>query len=304
MKPRISLDNLLLFYDVVNAQSINKAADKLGLPKSSISRKLSELETTLGSMLVKRGNQGLLLTEVGKLLYDRCGRIMAEIEETGIMASGAQGDVVGSLRVSLPMDFWMSWFGQAVCDFAAEHTGIHLELLCHDRFVDVSAEPFDVAIHVGDVRNANLTVKHLGVLSRGLHASPAYLERLGVPQSIEELAHHDPILLLGQDNLWENAGIRALQASAGRFVVNSIGFARELALNGQGVAILPNVLCAADVQSGRLVRLLPAHPLPPIPISGSFVSRKHLPRKTRAFLDFIAGRLIEDVPRGRPAQAS
>jgi DNA-binding transcriptional LysR family regulator len=78
-------------------------------------------------------------------------------------------------------------------------------------------------------------------------------------------------------------------------VVNSIGFARELALNGQGVAVLPNVLCAEDVKSGRLVRLLPSHSLPPIQISGSFISRKHMPRKTRAFLDFVAKRLIEDV---------
>ena len=296
MKPRINLDNLLLFYEVVNAQSINKAAEKLGIPKSTISRKLNELETTLESMLVKRGNRGLLLTEVGQLLYDRCGRIMADIEETGIMTSGAQGDLVGRLRVSLPMDFWMSWFGQAVSEFATAHSGIAMELLCHDRFVDVLSEPFDVAIHIGDLRNTNLTVKPLGMINRGFHASPHYLERRGHPQIIDELARHDTIAMLGQDNLWDNPGGTLMQTTQGRFVVNSIGFARELALNGQGVAVLPNVLCAEDVKSGRLVRLLPSHLLPPIQISGSFISRKHMPRKTRAFLDFVAKRLIEDVP--------
>lgn len=304
MKPRISLDNLLLFYDVVSAGSINKAADKLGLPKSTISRKLSELESTLGSMLVKRGHQGLLLTEVGSLLYERCGRIVAEIEEAGALASGAQADVVGSLRVSLPMDFWMSWFGKAVCDFAAEHPAIHMELLCHDRFVDVAAEPFDIAIHVGEVRNPNLTVKHLGTLSRGFYASPAYLERRGVPHTIQEVGGHDPIVMLGQRDihLWEDASAGVSDAAIGRFVVNSVGFARELAINDQGVAILPNILCAQDVAAGRLVRMLPDHALPPIPVSGSFISRKHLPRKIRAFLDFVAERLIEDVPRGLPSR--
>lgn len=296
MKPRINLDKLLLFYEVVNAQSINKAAEKLGVPKSTISRKLSELETTLDAMLVKRGNRGLLLTEVGQLLYDRCGRIMADLEEVGNMAHSAQGDLSGRLRVSLPMDFWMSWFGQAVSDFATAHVGISMELLCHDRFVDVLSEPYDVAIHIGHLRNSNLTVKPLGTLNRGFHASPAYLKQRGTPKTIKDLSQHDPILMLGQDNLWDSLEDTSLQEKKGRFVVNSIGFARELALNAQGVAVLPNVLCADDVRSGRLVRLLPDHKLPPILVSGSFVSRKHMPRKTRAFLDFVAKRLIEDVP--------
>jgi DNA-binding transcriptional LysR family regulator len=296
MKPRINLDKLLLFYEVVNAQSINKAAEKLGIPKSTISRKLSELEATLDAMLVKRGNRGLLLTEVGQLLYDRCGRIMADIEEVGNMANSAQGDLVGRLRVSLPMDFWMSWFGQAVSEFATEHSGISMELLCHDRFVDVLSEPYDIAIHIGKLRNSNLTVKPLGTLSRGFHASPAYIKRRGNPKSIKELIQHDPIVMLGQDNLWDSTDETLLQETKGRFVVNSIGFARELALNGQGVAVLPNVLCAEDIHSGRLVRLLPSHKLPPILVSGSFISRKHMPRKTRAFLDFVAKRLIADVP--------
>jgi len=305
VKPRISLDNLLLFYDVVSAESINKAADKLGLPKSSISRRLSELESTVGSMLVKRGHQGLILTDVGKLLYERCGRIVAELEEAGVLASGAQADVVGSLRVSLPMDFWMSWFGKAVCEFAAEHPALHMELLCHDRFVDVSAEPFDVAIHVGDVRNSSLTIKHLGTLSRGFYASPGYVERRGEPATIQEIAGHDPIVMLGHrdTHLWEDTTGGGSDPGIGRFVVNSVGFARELALYGQGVAILPNILCAGDVTAGRLVRLLPDHRLPPIPVCGSFISRKHLPRKTRAFLDFVAERLIEEAPRTPPPRS-
>jgi DNA-binding transcriptional LysR family regulator len=119
---------------------------------------------------------------------------------------------------------------------------------------------------------------------------------------MQEIAAHDPIVMLGHrdSHLWEDVGAGASDPPAGRFVVNSIGFARELALHGQGVAILPNRLCAQDVAAGRLVRLLPEHPLPAIPVSGSFISRKHLPRKTRAFLDFVAERLIEEVPRTRP----
>ncbi len=299
MKPfRISTDTLLLFYDVVNAGSINKAADGLGLPKSTISRKLTELETTLGSNLVRRGSQGLLLTDVGKVLYERCGRIAAEVEEASVMTGDARDELAGSLHVSLPPDFWMSWFGVAISEFATQHPAIQLELLCHDRQVDVSAEPFDLAIHIGEVRNPNVHVKRLGILSRGFYVSPDYLQASGAPGALEVLHDHALIMTTNQLNeqLWNLPGGAELQRPTGRFVTNSIGFARDLALHGQGVAILPNLLAAQDVANGQLVRVLSSAVLPDLSVCGSFMGRKNLARKIRAFLDFIAARLVTEKP--------
>ncbi len=294
--PRLSTDTLLLFFDVVNAGSINKAADSLGLPKSTISRKLTDLEATLGSNLVKRGSQGLLLTDVGKVLYERCGRIVAEVEEASVMTGGARDELVGSLRVSLPPDFWMSWFGVAISDFAAEHPAIHLELLCHDRQVDVSAEPFDLAVHIGEVRNPNVHVKLLGTMSRGFYASAEYVRQNGVPEQLQGLTEHALIMTTGQltENLWDLPDGKELQRPTGRFVTNSIGFARDLTLHGQGIAILPNLLAATDVRSGQLVRVLASADLPRLSVCGSFVGRKHMARKMRAFLDFVEARLVTD----------
>lgn len=301
MKPsRISSDTLLLFFDVINAGSINKAADSLGLPKSTISRKLTELEATLGSNLVKRGSQGLLLTDVGKVLYERCGRIVAEVEEASVITGGARDELVGSLRVSLPPDFWMSWFGVAISDFATEHPAIQLELLCHDRQVDVSAEPFDLAVQIGEVRNPNVHVKLLGTMSRGFYASADYVRRCGAPASLQDLTEHALIMTTGQltENLWDLPDGAELQRPTGRFVTNSIGFARDLALHGHGVVILPNLLAAEDVLSGQLVRVLSAAELPRLSVCGSFVGRKHMARKMRAFLDFVSERLVTEKTGG------
>lgn len=303
---RISTDTLLLFYDVVNAGSINKAAEGLGLPKSTISRKLTELEATLGSNLVKRGSQGLLLTDVGKVLYERCGRIAAEVEEASVITGGARDELVGSLRVSLPPDFWMSWFGGAISDFATQHSAIQLELLCHDRQVDVSAEPFDLAVHIGEVRNPNVHVKRLGMLSRGFYASTDYLREKGAPPALEALHEHALIMTTGQlnEHLWDLPDGVELQRPTGRFVTNSVGFARDLALHGKGIAILPNLLAAQDVAAGQLLRVLSSTAVPELSVCGSFVGRKHLARKIRAFLDFIAARLVTDSPDTQAAQAA
>lgn len=291
MSKRTSIDALLLFYDVVNAKSINKASVQLDMPKSTISRKLHQLEEAMGSVLIKRSAEGLALTDIGRSLYDHCVRIVAEVEDAGLKAGEIQSDMRGVLRVSLPMDFWMSWIGKALADFSSDHPGLRMEIQCQDRWVDVTSEPFDVAIHVGEIHNIDLTVKRLGRLSRGLYGSPAYFSRRGLPGVPEQLQGHDWIQLRqqpGQRPLTAQAELPEIDA---RFVVNSIGFARELVLNGQGLGIFPNRLCTEDVAQGRLLRALPQLPLPDIVVSATFIGQRHLPRKTRAFLDFIAGHL-------------
>jgi DNA-binding transcriptional LysR family regulator len=295
---RLSTDALLLFYDVVNAGSINKAAALLGLPKSSISRRLTELESKLGSNLVKRGAQGLLLTDAGKLLYEHCGRIANEVEEASLIGRDARGELVGSLRVSLPPDFWMSWFGQAISDFAKQHPAIQLELLCHEQPADVSSAPFDLAVHIGrGVRNPNVNVKHLGELGRGFYASPEYLRQRGVPMTLEALQAHALIMTVGQlnEDVWGVPDADGIRKATARFLTNSIGFARELALHDQGIAVLPNLLVAPDLREEHLVRVLGSTALRALTVSGSFMGRKHLARKIRVFLDFVAARLVDEA---------
>ncbi|MGE4337543.1 MAG: LysR family transcriptional regulator [Pigmentiphaga sp.] len=295
MATRTSLDTLLLFFEVVNAGSINKASDKLGTPKSTLSRKLRQLEEAMGSVLLIRGPQKLALTDTGRMLYGHAMRIVAEIEDAGLKASELQQDMRGTLRVSLPLDFWMSWIGEAISDFALMHPDLQLEIHNQDRWVDVSAEPYDVAIHLGPIHNHQVPVKRLGAIPRGYYAAPSYLRGCVPPRRQADLAALDCIVHAYQrlDRVWSLAapGGDGATEIPSRISVNSIGFAQLLALRGVGIALLPDLLCRAEAAQGRLVRLALDTEPPPLQVSATFIGRRHLPRKTRTFLDFMAAQL-------------
>ena len=155
MRTRMDLNALVLFYEAVNSQSISQAATRLGVPKSTVSRKISVLEHQVGSTLVRRGAQGISLTEVGTVLYDHAQKIITEIEDAGFHASEMQSELVGVLRISLPVDFGVSWLSRLIAEFARNHTEIRLVVDINNRWVDVTEEPYDVAVHLGRPRKAD-----------------------------------------------------------------------------------------------------------------------------------------------------
>ncbi len=298
MTTKLDLNALVLFYEVVNSQSLTRASDKLRVPKSTISRKLSILEHQLGSQLLKRGRKVVALTDIGHVVYNHTQRIVSEIEDAGFEASQMQSELSGVFRVSLPIDFGVSWLGRLVAEFAIIHPHIQMIIEINNRWVDVSQEPYDVAIHLGPPRNSHLPVKVFTSLSRGIYASPDYLKRKGDVDSIEDLQNHDCIVTEHQrdEGVWN-----FLSSEAGkvvdieaRVVVNNIGMAREIAIGGLGLGILPNVMCKNDVAANRLVRLLSDWRSPPLQASAFYSGRRRMPRKTRAFIDFLSERLLTD----------
>ncbi len=298
MTTKLDLNALVLFYEVVNSQSLTRASDKLRVPKSTISRKLSILEHQLGSQLLKRGRKVVALTDIGHVVYNHTQRIVSEIEDAGFEASQMQSELSGVFRVSLPIDFGVSWLGRLVAEFAIIHPHIQMIIEINNRWVDVSQEPYDVAIHLGPPRNSHLPVKVFTSLSRGIYASPDYLKRKGSIHSIEDLQHHDCIVTEHQrdEGVWNflsSAADKVIDIEA-RVVVNNIGMAREIAIGGLGLGILPNVMCKNDVAASRLVRLLPDWRSPPLQASAFYSGRRRMPRKTRAFIDFLSERLLTD----------
>lgn len=298
MTTKLDLNALVLFYEVVNSQSLTRASDKLRVPKSTISRKLSILEHQLGSQLLKRGRKVVALTDIGHVVYNHTQRIVSEIEDAGFEASQMQSELSGVFRVSLPIDFGVSWLGRLVAEFAVIHPHIQMIIEINNRWVDVSQEPYDVAIHLGPPRNSHLPVKVFTSLSRGIYASPDYLKRKGSVHSIEDLQNHDCIVTEHQrdEGVWNflsSASGKVVDIEA-RVVVNNIGMAREIAIGGLGLGILPNVMCKNDVAASRLVRLLPDWRSPPLQASAFYSGRRRMPRKTRAFIDFLSERLLTD----------
>lgn len=298
MAKTLDLNALILFYEVVNSQSLTKASEKLRVPKSTISRKISLLEQQLGSQLLKRGPRKITLTDIGRVLYNHSQKIVSEIEDAGFQASQMQSELSGVLRVSLPVDFGVGWLGRMVAQFAIAHPNIQLDIEINNRWVDVSQEPYDVAIQLGTPRNSHLPVKVFTSLARGIYASPSYLKRRGTIKSIQDLQDHDCIVTEHQreEGVWKflaEGSTRIIDIQP-RVMVNNIGIARELAIEGLGVIILPNAMCKNDIVAKRLVQLLPEWRSPPLQAAAFYSGRRRMPRKTKALIDFLSERLLTD----------
>lgn len=286
----LDLNLLVLFYEIVNAGSISRAAVRLQVPKATLSRKLRQLEEQVGAVLLKRGPQRIEVTEIGKALHAHCERITAIARDASQITSEMQSAVRGTIRVALPFGFANTWLSRAMVQYAQHYPEVRIHAEVCNRWVDVSEDAFDVAICIGTVRNQNLPMRRLAALPRGIFASPSYLERRGRPQVEADLLHHECIALESQiqDGLWSVATAEGSTPVKPRVTTSDIVLAHEMALAGVGIAMLTHVLCQDDVQSGRLVALLPERLLPPITISVLYLERRYLPLRIRAFIDVMA----------------
>jgi DNA-binding transcriptional LysR family regulator len=291
MASRIDLNLLMLFLEIVNSRSISQTAARLEIPKATLSRKLRQLEQQIGAVLLKRGPHRLEMTDIGQALFQHCERIAAEAQDASLIASEMQSQLRGTMRISIPFGLASTWISRALARFALQYPDVTLTIDVTNRWVDVSEEPYDVAIYIGRVRNEHLPVKRLAELARGLYASPDYLQRRGVPQTPADLLGHDCVALQSQlsDGVWTlNVPGNATPVTVSpRMTLTDVIAAREMALAGLGIAMLTLALTEADVKAGRLVRLLPDWRIPPVVVSATFLERRHMPIRIRAFIDLI-----------------
>jgi DNA-binding transcriptional LysR family regulator len=290
LSSRLDLNLLMMFLDIVNAGSISQTAVRLHMPKATLSRKLRQLEQQIGAVLLKRGPHKLEMTEVGQALYQHCERIAAEAADASSIAAEMQSQLKGAMRISIPFGIGNTWISQALARFALLYPDVKLTIHVTNRWVDVSEEPYDIAIYIGRVPNEHLPVRRLADLPRGVYASPAYLERSGVPKVPADLLRHECIALETQltDGLWTfNTADGGLTLTP-RMTSTDVVVVREMVIAGLGCAILTHPLTESDVQSGRLVRVLPEWRIPPVPVVAMFLERRHMPQRIRAFIDLIA----------------
>lgn len=291
----IDLNALMVFFEVVNAHSITKASRSLALPKSTVSRKIKHLENQVGLELLRRGNRKISVTESGHRLYEHCARIATEIEDVGIKAAQVRTSLKGKLRVSMPIDVGIAWLSRAIVSFAKKYPMVELDIHVNGRWVDVSEEAYDVAVHVGRLMNLDIPFRRLSALSRGVYASPGYAAQRELMQG--GWRNHEFVLTEQQlmEGVWNATGkTQDAVRRRGRVMVNNIGIARELVIGGIGVGILPNVLCRKDIERGRLIRIPVDRDIPPLEASATFFVGRHLPRRTKVFLDHIADFLASD----------
>ena len=294
----VDLNLFPIFAELVELGSVTRAALALQMPKSTVSRKLRQLEEQVGAVLLKRGVHALELTEIGRALLGHCQRIANEASEASQLAAEMQSGLKGLIRISLPLGLNDTWITAALADFASRYPEVKLAVEVTNRWVDVSEEPYDVAIHVGRIFNEQLPARRLATLSRGLFASPAYCARKGVPQAAEDLLKHDCIAMESQlsDRLWTFDTPDATLSVTPRMRVTDIVIAREMAVSGVGLAMLTDAVCIAQVRAGQLIKVLPQWRLSPVAVSATFLERRHLPRRIRVLLDLIAQAMPSEDP--------
>lgn len=286
------LNALQVFAKVVQTGSFTGAALALKMPKSTVSQRVSELEERLGVRLLQRTTRKLGLTDAGRIYYDHCIRIVAEVEAADRAVAKLQETPRGLLRVTVPAS--TQFLGPVFSEFLTRCSGVQLEVLCTDRSVDLVEESFDVAIRAGGLSDSTLIARNLGFSHFVLVASPRYLKKHGRPRSPEDLANHD-CLIFGvgaQPRVWHlTQGNEARDVSlTPKLSVNDLDVLQSAAVGGVGVALLPDFRCVGDLRAKRLELVLPTWQAPAQPIHAVYPSSRHLSPKVKVMLDHLQKR--------------
>ncbi|THF64473.1 LysR family transcriptional regulator [Pseudothauera rhizosphaerae] len=290
-------NNLLIFARVVEAGSFSRAAEQLGLPKSTVSRRIAGLEEQLGERILLRTTRRLTLTEFGSHLLEHARQVADEVDAVRALAEHRQAQPSGRLRVSMPSDFANLLLTDMLAAFAALHPAVSLELDLSPRRVDIVGESFDLALRMGDLPDdALLAARRIALMSMGLYAAPAYLAEHGDPGEPEELIRHQALVLQpasGGRARWTLVqGARQHDVEPrGRIAANSPELLINLAGAGAGIAAVPDHFARPRVRRGELRRVLPYWHLPAHAAWAVFPGRRLMPAKTRAFLDMLESAL-------------
>src|SRR5688500_9072664 len=286
-------NDLMLFARVVDAGSFSRAAERAGLPKSTVSRRVAMLEAQLGERLLLRTTRKLTVTDFGHSVLEHAHQVLAEVEAASALAQQRQVKPSGRLRVSMPADFANGVLAQLLSEFAAKHPAITLELDLTARRVDLIGENFDLAIRIGDLADdASLAARRLAIFAGGLYASPAYLKRRGTPQEPEALMEHDALRILtrsGEPMRWvlTRGAARWEGIPPGRATANSPDLLMRMARDGAGICAGGHHFVEPYLRSGELEPVLEDWSLPPAVAWAVFPGRRLMPARTRVFLDTL-----------------
>jgi len=286
------LHALHVFTKVVQTGSFTSAAQALKMPKSTVSQRVSELEERLGVRLLQRTTRKLGLTDAGRIYYEHCLRIVAEVEDAERAVVKLQETPRGLPRMTVPAS--TQFLGPVFSEFLGQCGEVQLEVLCTDRSVDLVEESFDVAIRAGGLPDSTLIARNLGFSHFVLIASPRYLEKHGRPRSPQDLAKH-ACLIFGvgaQPRVWHltKGNERRDVTLTPKLSVNDLDILQNAAVSDLGITLLPDFRCIEDLRAKRLELVLPAWHAPAQPIHAVYPSGRHLSPKVKVMLDHLQTR--------------
>ncbi|WP_262021738.1 LysR family transcriptional regulator [Vibrio quintilis] len=278
---------MALFVEVGKYMNFRRAADALDMPSSTLSRRISYLESEIGLRLLHRTTRKVEFTEAGLIYYERCKRIVSEAnlahEQLGDMATLASG----LLRASVPVDFATVYLAPALAEFVRLYPNINFELDMSPRRAGLVTENVDVAIRIGESPDSTLIARKLTQFQGQLYSSPNYLKKIGVPDHPSILKHHQCIGFPKMKTWVLTDGNKKVSVEInGRFSLNNIGMMKRLAVLGQGIILIPQTAIESELETGDLVPVLPQWFANPVPVY-AITETKLLPAKVRVFIDFL-----------------
>ena len=287
--------DMSIFARVVAAGNLSAAARELGLSPAVVSRRLARLEARLGARLINRTTRSLHLTDEGASYYEACSRILSEVEEADASVSEGRVEPQGVLKVALHASFGHQHIAPLVPLFAARYPKVQLALSLSDRPVNLIEEGYDLAIRIAELEDSSLAARKLAPNRRVVCASPEYLHRNGTPRTPEELRTHNFLV-----TTWEHEFSMTIEYRdptgkpgevrvAGRYACDNWEVLREWSLAGMGIALKSTWDVRRHLEDGSLVALCPGYSFDTdVAIYAVYPHRRHLPAKTRAFIDFLA----------------
>lgn len=292
---------LTVFARVVEQGSFTRAADRLGVSASAVSRQVAELEAHLGVRLLNRTTRTLSLTESGQAFLERAVQLLADLEEAEAAVSAAALEPRGTLRLTAPIAFGERYLAPAIAEFVARHGKVRFDVELSDRIVDIVDEGFDLAVRIGAPGSQALIARRIGTTQLVCCAAPAYVKRHGSPATPADLARHACLsyAYLPVRDTWrfvDRGGREHVVKVAGPVHANNGRFLAAIAAAGVAITLEPDFIVGDALRERRLVSLLPQYAPPASPIYAVYPSRRHLSAKVRAFVDFLAARFERAAP--------
>jgi DNA-binding transcriptional LysR family regulator len=289
------LERMVIFARVVETRSFSEAARRMNLSKSLVSKRITQLERSVGARLLNRTTRAMSLTEAGAVFYEHCARIVEELEAAKSAVSHLHAEPRGLLRVSASVAFGTMHIAPALADFLPAHPDLQIDMEIKDRFVDLADERFDVAIRIAREPSQNLVARRLATVKRKVCATPGYFERHGVPETPQDLEGHNCLTYTSFDpeGPWRFKGPdgRMISVTAsGNLRLNDDEALSEAVLKGLGIALLPTFIVGRDLQAGRLRSVLPDYVPAERHIFAVYLPTRHVSAKVRAFIDFLVER--------------
>jgi DNA-binding transcriptional LysR family regulator len=291
----MALDDVEIFVKVVEYKSFSMAAKLLRLPKSTMSRRISQMEERLGVKLLNRTTRQLSPTPIGQAYYEKCIIVLDRLEEAQDLIKGLQAEPKGHLRLTVPYELGLLFLKETITGFLKAYPEVILELELTNRTVDLVEEGFDLALRIGHLVDSSLTAVKLVEMEGGIYGSPEFLKDKALPQHPSELSLNECIQFrTTHTKPWQfhHTDGKVIEVKpTGRVQVNSMDYMCEATLNGLGIAALNKIVATPYVQEGRLIEILKDYKLSYPNLFAVYPSRKFLSPNVRVFIDYLKPRL-------------